>query len=197
AEQGGTPEMCEEFPLEAFESFEQVKAFCTEKGGPPEICASIEAKCREFGVTTANECFLLLSISSVKAYSSTELKSSPAPSFSEGEMEERRRIEEEIRRIEEEAAIDIEPDEPVNENIGCAFNEMIFYISSNCEFCEKVKDDGTISKIEELGVKVTQINVEDGPVEHKISGVPAFVINKNMYMGYKTFKELSELLGCL
>ena len=100
AEQGGTPEMCEQFPLEKFESFEQIKTFCIEQGGPSEICSSLEAQCREFGVTTANECFLFLSIFSIKAYTATELKAVPLPSLSEEEMEERRRIEEESRTIE-------------------------------------------------------------------------------------------------
>ena len=102
-EQGGTPEMCAEFPLEKFESFEQIEAFCTEKGGPAEICLSLEAKCREFGVTTANECFLLLSISSVKAYTSTAPESLLAPSLSEEEMEARRQREEEGRALKFQA----------------------------------------------------------------------------------------------
>ncbi len=76
-EQGGTPEMCEEFPLEKFGSFKQIEAFCIEKGGPPEACSSLEAKCREFGVTEANECFILLSVSSIKTYQSTELRTVP------------------------------------------------------------------------------------------------------------------------
>ncbi|MCK5255716.1 MAG: hypothetical protein KAQ81_06815, partial [Deltaproteobacteria bacterium] len=194
---GGTPEMCEEFPLEAFESFEQIEAFCAEKGGPPEICASLEAKCREFGVTTPNECFIVLSISSIKAYSSVELKTSPVPSFSEAEMEERRRIEEEIRKIEEKTVINVEPNEPGDGTVECAFNEMIFYFSPGCGFCEKVKDDGTIPKLEALGVKVTQIDVKVGPVEHEFPGVPAFIIDKNVYVGYRTLKELSAFLGCL
>ena len=77
AEKGGTPEMCEEFPLEKFESFEQIEAFCIEKGGPPELCATLEAKCREFGVTTANECFLLLSVASISTYQTAEPKFYP------------------------------------------------------------------------------------------------------------------------
>ncbi|MCK5044920.1 hypothetical protein KAR26_04320 [Candidatus Parcubacteria bacterium] len=195
AEKGGTPEMCEEFPLEKFESFEQIEAFCAEKGGPPEICTSIEAKCREFGVTTANECFLLLSISSIKTYQSAAPEAVLAPSLSEEEMEERTRIEEEIRRMRPQT--EEETIEMPMENLECEFNEMIYYYSDICSPCEKVKTDGTISKIEGLGAKVLQINAEVGPVEHQFSGVPAFVINKNVYVGYKTFKELAVLLGCL
>ncbi len=98
-EKGGTPEMCAEFPLEKFKSFKQIEAFCVEKGGPPELCSSLEDKCKEFGVTTPNECFLFLSVSTIKTYQATELKTSPAPALSEEEMsekemEERKRIEE-------------------------------------------------------------------------------------------------------
>lgn len=87
--------------------------------------------------------------------------------------------------------------EPGDETAKCEFNEMIFYFRSGCGWCQKVKDDGTISKIEELGVKVTQIDVKIGPVEHEFSGVPTFVINEKVYVGYRTFEELNELLGCL
>jgi len=100
AEQGGTPEMCEQFPLEKFESFKQIETFCIERGGPSEICSSLEDKCREFGVTTANECFLFLSVSSIKTYQSVELKFVPVPSLSEEEMEERRKREQEGETME-------------------------------------------------------------------------------------------------
>ncbi len=76
-EQGGTPEMCEQFPLEKFKTFKQIETFCIESGGPSEICVSLEDRCREFGVTTANECFIMLSVSTVKASSGTELKTLP------------------------------------------------------------------------------------------------------------------------
>ena len=77
AEKGGTPEMCEAFPLEKFESFKQIEDYCTGLGGPSEICTSLEDKCREFGVTEANECFILLSVSSIQTYQSAELKTVP------------------------------------------------------------------------------------------------------------------------
>ena len=93
-EQGGPSEMCNELPLQKFESFEQIRVFCVEQGGPPEICTSLETRCREFGITTANKCFFFLSIYSIKAFISTELKAVPLPSLSEEEMEERRQREE-------------------------------------------------------------------------------------------------------
>ncbi len=76
------PEMCEKLPPEGFKSFEEIEAFCIEAGGTPELCSSVEAKCREAGVTTPDECFLVL----MTATTTT----SAAPSMSEEEMEERR-----------------------------------------------------------------------------------------------------------
>ena len=102
AEAGGTPEMCDQLPSQRFESFEQIRAFCVaETGATSEICVSLEAKCREFGITTANECFLFLSISSIKAFTDIELQpvAVPASPLSEEEMEERRQREEESRTI--------------------------------------------------------------------------------------------------
>ncbi len=73
------PEMCEKIPPEGFKSFEQIEAFCIEAGGTPELCSSVEAKCSEAGVTTPDECFLVL----MTATTTT----SAAPSMSEEEME--------------------------------------------------------------------------------------------------------------
>jgi len=84
-EQGGPQEACERFPLEGYKSFEPLEAFCTEAGGPPEICASIEDKCRELGVTTPDECFIVFFTATTRTVS--------APSLSEEEIEERRRME--------------------------------------------------------------------------------------------------------
>lgn len=79
----------------------------------------------------------------------------------------------------------------------CEANEMIFYYLDQCGWCQKVKQEGTISKIEKLGVKVQQINAKNiSSVRHQFQGVPTFVINEKVYSDYKTFEELSALLGC-
>ena len=73
------PEMCEKIPLQGFESFEQLEDFCMEVGGTLEICPTVEDRCREVGVTTPDECFLVLLTATVTT--------SAAPSLSEEEME--------------------------------------------------------------------------------------------------------------
>lgn len=78
----------------------------------------------------------------------------------------------------------------------CEFNEMVFYYLDTCSWCQKVKGEGTISKLESFGVKVEQINANTELVRHEFRGVPTFVINENVYTGYKTFEELKELLRC-
>jgi len=88
------------------------------------------------------------------------------------------------------------PLELPDEITQCEFNEMIFYYREGCSWCGKVKDDGSIPEIEELGVNVTQIDVTTGPVEHEFPGVPTFVIGDEVYVGYRTFEQLKELLGC-
>jgi hypothetical protein len=54
---GGPSEMCDKIPLQGFESFEMYRTFCREVGGVPEMCASFESTCKEFGLTTADKCF--------------------------------------------------------------------------------------------------------------------------------------------
>ncbi len=82
------PEMCEKIPVQGFKSFEQIENFCIGVGGTQELCSTVDAKCREVGVTTPDECFFVLTTATVST--------SVAPSLSEEEMEERRGIEEEI-----------------------------------------------------------------------------------------------------
>jgi len=84
----------------------------------------------------------------------------------------------------------------ISNQTQCKFNELTFYYLDQCSWCQKVKSEGTIEKIEALGVKVNKINADIGPVRHKFGGVPTFVINDKVYSGYKTFEELSELLEC-
>lgn len=78
----------------------------------------------------------------------------------------------------------------------CEVKEITFYYLDACEWCNKVKAEETIAKIEELGIKINRINAAVGPVRHKFQGVPAFVINGKVYEGYRTFEGIKELLNC-
>lgn len=78
----------------------------------------------------------------------------------------------------------------------CRVDEIKFYYQNACSWCEKVESDGTIEKIEELGIKVKKINAAVGPIRDKIEGTPSFVIDGIVYAGYKTFSDLKKLLGC-
>ena len=91
AETGGPPEMCEKIPVDGFKSFEQIEAYCIEIRTSADLCGTIGAKCREMGVTTADECFLVIS--------TAQVTSSSARSLSEEEMEELR-IQREAERAE-------------------------------------------------------------------------------------------------
>jgi len=79
----------------------------------------------------------------------------------------------------------------------CEVDEMVFYYLDQCSWCQKIKNEGTISKIEELGIKVKKVNAKVGPISHEFTGVPTFVIAEKVYSGYRTFEELKEMLGCL
>ncbi|MBU4466479.1 PDZ domain-containing protein [Patescibacteria group bacterium] len=88
-ESGGPPETCEKFPSKNFKSFKALKAWCIEMGGPSETCSLFESKCRELGVTSADACFRIMSISSVNVVgppsSGAGIRSATAPALSEKE----------------------------------------------------------------------------------------------------------------
>jgi glutaredoxin len=78
----------------------------------------------------------------------------------------------------------------------CRVKKITYYYLDNCPWCQKIESEGTLDKIEALGIKINKINAAIGPIFHKITGVPTFVINGKIYPGYKTFEELRNLLGC-
>ena len=79
---------------------------------------------------------------------------------------------------------------------SCAVAEMVYYYTDTCVVCKKVKEEGTIEKIQALGVKVDKINANVGPVRHKFTYVPTFIIKDQVISGYKDFSQLKQLLGC-
>lgn len=78
----------------------------------------------------------------------------------------------------------------------CEINEMIFYYSNRCGWCNRVKQEKTIPKLRQLGVDITEINVAVGPIQHQFRGVPTFVIAGEIYSGYRTFEQLKGMLNC-
>ena len=188
--------MCEEFPLQKFKSFEQIEAFCTEKGGPPEICTSLEAKCREFGVTTANECFILLSVSSIKTYTTTELKISPAPSLSEEEMKEGggRQLEIRIQSPAERTSGNTK-DEPVQRRTP-TISKVIIYTMPICPHCLEAKEWLGKNGISFEEIDVSQDKGKQNELKERIGQVvvPVIEAGGETVVGFNK-DRLSELFG--
>ncbi len=86
--------------------------------------------------------------------------------------------------------------EASSQSTACQIKEITFYYLDGCEWCNKVKAEGTIEKIEQLGIKVNKVNAAIGPIRHKFQGVPTFVIGGKVYEGYRTFDEIKKLLVC-
>ena len=80
-------------------------------------------------------------------------------------------------------------------SLQSSVKEITFYYLPTCSWCQKVEKEGTLEKIEQLGIKVNKINASIGPIRDKFEGVPTFVIDGKVYTGYKTFEEVKELLG--
>lgn len=78
----------------------------------------------------------------------------------------------------------------------CEFDQLVYYYLDQCQWCRKVKNEETLSKVEQLGVKVKKVNANVGPVRHQFEGVPTFVVNEEVTSGYQTFEQLKEKLGC-
>lgn len=73
--------------------------------------------------------------------------------------------------------------------LQCQIAEMTYYYRPECPWCQRIDREETISKIKELGVNVREVNTRTG-------AVPRFSIDNEVYIGYRTFEELKELLGC-
>ena len=189
AEQGGTPEMCEQFPLEKFKSFKQIEDWCTELGGPPEICASVEAMCKEFGVTEANECFLLLSISSTKAYQSAELKAVPVPVSPEGEMQQQRiQVEQEgeptgtVKRLKQRHIPGV--------------SKVIIYSSPTCPHCTEARNWFQKNNIEFEEIDISENETVQNELMEKVGqlAVPIIEVEDDILVGFNE-ENFAELFG--
>ena len=59
-----------------------------------------------------------------------------------------------------------------------------------------MEQDGTLDKIEKLGIKVDKINASIGPIRHKFEGVPTFVINDKIYADVIKAEEITTCPHC-
>ena len=84
--------------------------------------------------------------------------------------------------------------------IPCEITEMTYYYSEyyGRSDCQRVKEDGTIPKLKDLGIDVVEIEVrtEADMVKYNLDKVPTFEIGEELYSGYMTFEQLKTLLKC-
>ncbi len=84
--------------------------------------------------------------------------------------------------------------------IPCEITEMTYYYSEyyGRSDCQRVKEDGTIPKLKDLGIGVVEIEVrtEADLVKYNLQIVPTFEIDGELYSGYMTFEQLKLLLKC-
>lgn len=82
----------------------------------------------------------------------------------------------------------------------CEITEMTYYHSEyyGRSECQRVKEDGTISKLKDLGITVVEIEVrtEADFIRYDLQRVPTFEIEGELYPGYMTFEQLKVLLKC-
>lgn len=88
----GPSEMCEKIPVQGFELFESLENFCIEAGETPELCASLESTCNEYGITIPDECFIFLSSNEIEI-TPTE-QTAPAPEQSQEQFKNQEKSEE-------------------------------------------------------------------------------------------------------
>jgi len=188
AEQGGSPEACEQFPPEKLESFEQIEAFCIEKGGPTEICSSLEAKCREFGVTTANECFILLLISSTTAYQSVEPKAVSVATLPEEIQQQRVQVEPEEQSTETEKRL--------KQSYIPGVSKVIIYSTPTCPHCAKAKEWFQQHDIEYEEIDVSQNEIAQKELMEKVGQlvIPVIEVEDNILIGFDE-ERFSEFFG--
>lgn len=85
-------------------------------------------------------------------------------------------------------------------NNAPAGNTLTFYYLKSCSHCKQVEDEGTLEKIEKLGIKVKKVDVNIGPIRDNIKQsdgniyTPTFVIDGKVYVGYRSYDDLVKLI---
>lgn len=83
----------------------------------------------------------------------------------------------------------------IQTNSSCELQEMNYYFRKDCSHCIRVSRDGSLEKLEELGVKVNKFEVVQWGM-YGIRATPTFEFGGQRISGYRTFDQLKELLGC-
>ncbi len=87
----------------------------------------------------------------------------------------------------------------INANItndsSCNYGQLNYYYRSDCSHCIRVFSDGSLEKLEELGVKVNKFEVVQWGM-YDVYATPTFELGGQRTSGYRTFEQLKELLGC-
>jgi len=80
-------------------------------------------------------------------------------------------------------------------NSSCSYGQLNYYFRSDCSHCIRVSGDGSLEKLQELGVKVGKFEVVQWGW-YGIRSTPTFEFGGQRISGYRTFDQLKELLGC-
>jgi hypothetical protein len=78
---------------------------------------------------------------------------------------------------------------------SCTYGQLNYYFRSDCSHCIDVSNDGSLEKLEELGVKVSKFEVIQWGM-YDIRSTPTFEIAGQRTSGYRTFDQLKGMLGC-
>ena len=89
--------------------------------------------------------------------------------------------------------------EKVTYDLKCDYDELRYFYRDSCSHCRRIISDGTLEKMEKLGVNVKKFEVEEWGM-YGIYATPTFKFGKLMdekaITGYFTFEQLEEKLGC-
>jgi len=79
--------------------------------------------------------------------------------------------------------------------VACEDQVLDYYFRSDCSHCQQVARDGSLEKLEELGVEVNKYEVIQWGM-YGIDATPTFKFAGQEVRGYRTLEELKALLGC-
>lgn len=80
-------------------------------------------------------------------------------------------------------------------NSSCTYGQLNYYFRSDCSHCQKVLADGSLEKLQEMGVQVNKLEVVEWGM-YGIYATPTFEFGGQRVRGYQTFDQLMGLLGC-